>query len=93
MIIHIKSNFVIPGLEERESIEFNRSEIRLREFLEEISRMAPVRIEFIRNGMIDSEEWEIEINDKPYYTFDGGLDTILKDNDTVTIKIMAIGGG
>lgn len=93
MIIHIKSNFVIPGLEERENIEFNRSEIRLREFLEEISRMAPVRIEFIRNGMIDSEEWEIEINDKPYYTFDGGLDTILKDNDTVTIKIMAIGGG
>lgn len=93
MIIHIKSNFVIPGLEERENIEFNRSEIRLREFLEEISRMAPVRIEFIRNGMIDSEEWEIEINDKPYYTFDGGLDTILKDNDTVTIKVMAIGGG
>lgn len=93
MKINIKSNFVIPGLEGKESIEFNRSQISLREFLEELTRMAPVRIEYLRNCIIDSDEWEVEINNSPYYNYEGGLDTMLNDGDTVTIKIMAIGGG
>lgn len=93
MKIYIQSNFVIPGLEERDSLEFDRSEISLKEFLIELSRLAPVKIEYLRDGKVDPDEWEIEVNNKPYYNCDGGLDTLLRDNDTVIIKIMAIGGG
>jgi hypothetical protein len=93
MRINIRSNFVIPGLEGKENLEIDRVEISLREFLEELSRRAPIRVEYIRQGIIDPDEWEIEINNIPYYACPGGLDTLLRDNDTVTIKIMALGGG
>jgi hypothetical protein len=50
MRINLRSNFVLPGLEGEESVDFNRSQITLREFLEELSRRAPIRIEYVRPG-------------------------------------------
>lgn len=38
-------------------------------------------------------EWEVEVNGIPYFKCKDRLDTILKDNDRVTIRIMALGGG
>lgn len=93
MKIFIQSNFVIPGLDDKEDIEFDTSEIRLRDLLERLSSLSPTRIEYIRNGIIDPAEWEVEVNGIPYFKCKDGLDTILKDNDRVTIRIMALGGG
>ena len=72
----------------------DRSKITLREFLEELSKMAPP-IEYVRPGAktLNPDDWEIDINDIPYQQCSDGLETLLKDGDTVTIKILAFGGG
>ena len=96
MKIYIKSNFVVPGLEDREDIEIDRPEITLRQLLEELQRLAaPSPIEYVRPGAraLDPDDWEVEINGLPYQKCDRELETPLKEGDTVTIKIMALGGG
>lgn len=95
MKIYIKSNFVVPGLEDREDIDLNCSHKTLREFLEELSMMAPTRIEYVRPGakVLDPIDWEVEINEVPYQNCEDGLETFLGDGDTVTMRILALGGG
>jgi len=96
--IFIKSNFVLPGLEDledKEGLEINRSEITLREFLEKLSNMSPRRIEYVEPGAqeLDPYDWEVEINGLPYLDYEAGLEHLVKDGDRVTIRIVALGGG
>jgi hypothetical protein len=94
--IHVKSNFVIPGLEDREYVEVDRAGMTLRQLLEELQRLAaPSPIEYVKPGAraLDPDDWEVDINALPYQKCDRELDTPLKDGDTVTIRIMALGGG
>ena len=95
MKILIESNFILPGLEKAESVDFDETEMTLKEFFEKLSEMTTDRIEFIETDslQINPEDWEIEINGSPYHQYDEGLEQILKDGDTVGIKIMPIGGG
>ncbi len=95
MKIYLKSNFSIPGLEDRESIDFDRSQITLRELLEELSARAPNPVEYVRPGAkaLDPYEWEVDINGTPYQDHGSGLETLLKNGDTVTIRIIPLGGG
>ena len=96
MKINVKSNFVVPGLEDREDVEFDRTEVTLRQLLEELQRLAaPSPIEYVKPGAraLDPDDWEVEINGLPYQKCDRELETPLKEGDTVTIKIMALGGG
>ena len=96
MRVHIKSNFVVPGLEDREDIDLDRTEISLRQLLEELQRLAaPSPIEYVRPGAhhLDPDDWEVDINDLPYEKCGRELETLLKDGDTVTIRILALGGG
>jgi len=95
MKIFIKSNFILPGLEKAESVDFDEAEMTMREFFEKLSNMTNDRIEFIETDwlQINPEDWEIEINGMAYHQYEKGLEHILKDGDTVGIKIMPIGGG
>jgi molybdopterin converting factor small subunit len=95
MKLYIKSNFMVPGLKDEESIELDCSGITLRGFLEELSEKSPTRVEYVRSGAqtINPDEWEIRINDTPYQKWSAGLETSLKDGDTVTIIIIPLGGG
>lgn len=95
MKIHVKSNFVVPGLDSGEFLDLDQSQLPLREFLKELSERAPIRVEYVRPGAqtIDPDEWEIRVNDIPYRQCDRGLETSLKDGDTVTIIIVPLGGG
>ena len=96
MKITIKSNFVVPGVEEKEYAEFNRPQMTLREMLEELGRFAaPAPIEYVRPGarVLDPDDWEVDINDVPYQKCDKALDTPLRDGDTVFIRILSLGGG
>jgi len=95
MKIMIKSNFVIPGLEDEESLELNVSTLTLREFLENLSRLSPDPLNYVAPGAdrLDPDDWEVEINDVPYQDFKDGLERSLKDGDTVTIRVLAQGGG
>ena len=96
MRINIKSNFVVPGLEDREYIEINRTEITLRQLLEELQGMAGLSpIEYVRPGAraLDPDDWEVDINDVPYQKVERELETPLKEGDTIAIRIMALGGG
>jgi len=39
MKIYVKSNFVVPGLDNGEFVELDRSQLTLREFLEELTEI------------------------------------------------------
>jgi len=95
MKIHVKSNFVVPGLENGEFADLDRSQLTIREFLEMLSERSPTRVEYVQSETqtINPDEWEIRINDIPYPQWSAGLDTPLKDGDTVTIIIIPLGGG
>ena len=95
MKILTKSNFVIPGLEEEESLELSGSEITLMGFFKELSKRSPDPLEYVEQGAdrLDPDDWEVDINDVPYQDYEEGLGKILKDGDRVTIRIMAQGGG
>ena len=94
MNIHIKSNFVVPGLEDRDSVDIDRSSMTLRQFLEELSTMSPTPIEYVRAGAkrLNPDDWEIDINGVPCDEREG-LETVLKDGDIITLKIVVFGGG
>ena len=95
MRIHIQSNFFVPGLKKAEWVDFDRTSMTLREFLEELSAKAPTPIEYVRPGAeaLDPDDWEVDINGVPYQNGSDGLETPLKHEDTVTIRLMAFGGG
>jgi molybdopterin converting factor small subunit len=95
MRIYIKSNFVVPGLVRGEFLDLDQSQLTLREFLQELSERAPTRVEYVRPGAnaLDPDEWEVDINGIPYHRCSNSLETPLKDGDTVTIRILALGGG
>ena len=95
MKIFIQSNFVVPGLEDKEGLEINQSEITLREFLEKLSSMSPDRVEYVEPGAqaLDPSDWEVGINGLPYQDYEAGLEHPIKDGDSVTIRIVALGGG
>ncbi len=95
MKIFIDSNFVVPGLEDREGLEINQSEITLREFLEKLSSMSPDRVEYVEPGAqaLDPYDWEVEINCLPCQDYEARLEHPIKDGDNVTIRIVALGGG
>jgi len=95
MKIYVKSNFVVPGLDNGEFVDLDQPQMSLKEFLEELSKRATTRVEYVRPGAqaINPDEWEIRINDIPYQQWSAGLETPLKDGDTVTIIIIPLGGG
>jgi hypothetical protein len=95
MKIMIKSNFVVPGLEDEESLEKNVSKLTLREFLENLSQLSPDLLEYVAPGAdrLDPDDWEVEINDIPYQDFEEGLEKSLHEGDTVTLRVLAQGGG
>ena len=95
MKIHIKSNFIVPGLENKESMELDQFEISLREFFEELSKKSPDSMEYVDAGAerLDPDDWEVEINGMSYQHYEDGLETVLRDGDTVSIKIRPLGGG
>jgi len=93
--IYIKSNFVVPGVKEKDSVSFDVSSMSLRQFLEELARMSPTPIEYVRPGAktLNPDDWEVDINNVPYQKNREGLETSLNEGDTVTLKILAFGGG
>ena len=95
MRIQIKSNFFVPGIEKEDSVDMEQSQMSLREFLETLSKMAPTPVEYVRPGAdrLDPDDWEVDINGIPYQHHRDRLETRLKDGDTVTIRVMAFGGG
>jgi molybdopterin converting factor small subunit len=95
MKIYVKSNFVVPGLDSGEFVDLDDSRLTIREFLGVLSERSPTRVEYVQPGAqtINPDEWEIRINDIPFPQWSAGLDTPLKDGDTVTLIIIPLGGG
>ena len=95
MKIMLESNFVIPGLEDQGSLEVPESSVTLRQFLETLSRLSPDPLHYVTPGAdrLDPDDWEVDINDVPYQDFEEGLEKSLHEGDTVTIRVLAQGGG
>ncbi|MEJ2066938.1 MAG: hypothetical protein P8Y09_03070 [Deltaproteobacteria bacterium] len=94
MKIYLESNFMLLGSETIESIDFDRSAVTLKELLETLSRRSADSLEFLRSDGKDlSLDWDIEVNGRSFGLCEGGLEALLKDGDTVTIKLALLGGG
>ena len=95
MRIHIESNFFVPGLENEESLVFDCPTMTLRNFLTELSKKAPTPIEYVRpaSETLDPDDWQIDINGIPCQDYIDGLEALLNDGDTITIRVLALGGG
>ena len=95
MKIFIKSNFVLVGLGQADSIDFAESEMTIREFFDKLSQITANQYEFIDpdSGRVNTEDWGIEINGTPYPVYGKGLDSPLEDGDNIGILIVPIGGG
>jgi hypothetical protein len=94
MKVYLDSNFLLLGSEDAESMDFERPAITLKELLEALSHRSTDSPEFLRQDGTDlSPGWDIEVNGRAYALCDGGLETLLQDGDTVTIKLMILGGG
>ncbi len=95
MKILIKSNFVIPGLGQKDGIDMEPLEMTLREFLEELAKLSPDPLVYVEPGAdrLDPDDWEVDINDVPYQDFHEGLEKMIKDGDVITIRVLAQGGG
>ena len=95
MRIYVKSNFVVPGLDSGEFVDLDRSQLTIGAFLRELAERSPTRVEYVRPGTqtINPDEWEIRINDILSPKWKSGLETPLKEGDTVTIIIIPLGGG
>jgi hypothetical protein len=95
MKIRIVSNFVIPGLEGESEIDVNHHTMTLRTFLEQLSLKGSGRLHFIRpdKDIMDFSSFIIEINGVPVDGLKEGLDTVLKEGDIATIKLLPLGGG
>ncbi len=94
MMIHVKSNIFLPGVEQKEHLDVDRPKLTVREFLEELSGLAgPKRVTYVRPGAPTVEDdWEVRVNDVDLRDF-GGVDSNLKDGDTVTVNMLVVGGG
>lgn len=94
MKIRIKSNFFLPGFEGRESIEFDRSSIKLGELLEALTTLAGrSNFEYVRPAASTvADDWEVKIDGRDFQER-GGLDADLSDGSTVTINLRIFGGG
>jgi hypothetical protein len=95
MRIYLQSNFFVPGFEKAEWVDFDRTSMTLREFLQELSAKAPTPVEYVRQGAkaLDPDDWEVDVNGVPYQNGSDGLETPLKHEDTVTLRLLAFGGG
>jgi hypothetical protein len=94
MKIYLESNFMLLGSETIESIDFDLPAVTLKELLETLSHRSSDSPEFLQsNGKALSLDWDIEVNGRSFGLCAGGLQALLKDGDTVTIKLALLGGG
>jgi hypothetical protein len=95
MRIKIVSNVVLPGLEEKETMEFRGATVSLRGLLDTLSSMSSGRIRFINplNGEIDYMAFDVRINDLPNQGTPESLETRLVEGDVVTVNLLPLGGG
>ena len=78
-----------------ESVSFDCPSITLKAFLSELSHRAFTPVNYVQPGthFLDPNDWQISINSVPCRDCRDGLDSKLKDGDTVTINILVLGGG
>lgn len=94
MRVHLESNFFLLGSQDLESIDFERSDVTLRELLDIVSHRSCEAPEFFLQGRAElSPGWIVEVNGNPLGLYNVGLETILKDGDKVAIKLELICGG
>ncbi len=94
MKVNLESNFMLLGSEDIESIDFTSQEITLKELLDTISSRSTNSPEFLnRDGTDLVIGWDIEVNGRAFGLCEGGVNTVLKDGDKVTINLDLLGGG
>ena len=94
MKINLESNFMLLGSEDIESMDFASREITLKELLETISSRSTNSPQFLNgDGTGLLIDWDVEVNGRSLALCDRGVNTVLKDGDKVTIRLLLLGGG
>ena len=85
---------MLLGSETIESIDFDHTAVTLKELLAALTHRSAHSLEFLRSDGTDlSLDWDIDVNGRSFGLCEGGLESLLQDGDTVTIKLALLGGG
>jgi hypothetical protein len=83
---------VIPGLEGEDSLALEE-ESTLRQLLARLEALSGLDFFPLGSEVLDPDDWEVDINNVPHYSYERPLETVLKDADLVAIRVVATGGG
>jgi len=91
--VRIESNFIIHGLEGESLVVEETSSVR--QLLETISRLSEERYVFFAPGQdtLDPDDWEVDVNGRPYNGNRTESELPLRDGDAVSIRLMMYAGG
>ena len=94
MEIRVESNFGLLHGNSPETLDLECSEIRLQDLLVLLSRRSSYAPTFLRpDGTGLSGGWEIEVNGRALASCEEGLETVVKDGDTIHIALQLMAGG
>lgn len=86
MRIHLESNFKLLGSQDVESIDLDVAEITVKDFLRTMSDRSTKSPGYIDTDGTDVEAtWQVRVNGRMLDVCENGINTILKDGDTVAI--------
>lgn len=95
--VMVETNFNIIGVFSKEQVELQLPNVTLQVLLKDLSRRWGRSFDFIdpETGELDPDDCEVLINGTAYKFLPDGLETRLKDDDSVTIInwMEALGGG
>ncbi len=93
MKIRVESNFGLLGGGSPEILELECPEIALKDLLALLSRTSTYAPTFLRPDGGIAGGWEIEVNGRALASYAHGLETVIKDGDTIHIALQLLSGG
>jgi len=94
MRIVLESNFMLMGDSDLLSIDFDLPHVTLAELLRELSQRSSNSLQVVTpDGNAIDEGWDIALNGCGFAGLPDGLQTSLREDDRVAIKLALLGGG
>ena len=82
--IHLGSNFKLLGSQDIESIDLDAAEITVKAFLQTMSDRSTKTPEYVNGDGTGLEGgWQVQVNGRMLDFCENGINTVLKDGDTV----------
>lgn len=94
MKIHLESNFKLLGSDNIDSLDFDCARIPVKDVLRIMSDRSTMSRQYINSEGTGIEfGWQVHVNGRILDFCENGINTVLKDGDTVAIYLDVLDGG